>query len=158
MIKKNTIFDYLTQIMVVWGVSILGLCLFCRLFGEMANGHSSVFEFGSAGISIATLLQFLLLAILIASLRWLFFADVLIKRLSIVLRMIFMILCVIVSVGIFAAAFQWFPVNEAKPWIAFLLCFLICASVSVAVSVTKEKSDNKKLQAALERLKGEDLK
>lgn len=156
MIKNNTVFDYLAQIMIIWGVSILSLCLFCPVFGEIGREYSSLFRLGNAGIPVSALIQFLLLAIVIASLRWLFFTDVCIKQLSVVIRFILMFACVILAVGLLAAVFQWFPVNQVMPWIAFLLCFLVCASISVIVFAAKEKMDNKKMQEALERLKGED--
>lgn len=158
MLKKNTIFDYLAQIMVVWGVSTLFLCLFCKLFGNIdpeISLISSVFELGSTGISISTLMQFFFMAIIITSLRQLFFTDILIKELSIMFRSIMMFTCVILTVGIFAAIFKWFPVNQVKPWVMFFVCFFICAGASVYVSALKEKDDNKRMQAALERLKNE---
>lgn len=153
MIKKSTIFDYLIQIMVIWGISILSLCVFCSVFGEMAKGYSSMFQLGNSGIAISTLIQYLFLSIIVASLRWLFFTDVLIKRVSIIIRTIMMFVCVILLIGIFAAIFQWFPVNDMKSWTMFFVCFFVCACISVVISAIKEKSDNKKMQEALEHLK-----
>lgn len=157
MIKKNTIFDYLAQIMIVWGISTLSLCLFCKLFGNINREVSSIFELGNVGISISTLMQFLFLAIIITSLRQIFFTDILIKELSIIFRSIIMFTLVILAVGIFASIFKWFPVNQVKPWVMFFICFFSCAGISVLVSARKEKSDNKKIQSALERLKNEKI-
>lgn len=157
MINRHTIFDYFTQIMIIWGISVLSLCFFCILFGDAANGYSSIFQLGSAGISIFTLIQFFALAVIITSLKFLFFTDMLIKNLSTVMRSVMMFACIILSIALFAAVFQWFPVNQIKPWLMFFICFFVCASVSVLVSVLKEKSDNRKMQAALERLKEEEL-
>lgn len=153
MIKKSTIFDYLIQIMVIWGISNLSLCVFCSVFGEMAKGYSSMFQLGNSGIAISTLIQYLFLSIIVASLRWLFFTDVLIKRVSIMIRTIMMFVSVILLIGIFAAIFQWFPVNDMKSWTMFFVCFFVCACISVVISAIKEKSDNKKMQEALEHLK-----
>lgn len=155
MIKKSTIFDYLTQIMIIWGISILSICLFCSLFGEQAKHYSSMFQLGSSGIAISTLIQYFFLSMIITSLRWLFFTDVLIKRGSIMIRTTMMIVSIILLVGIFAAIFQWFPVDDVKAWSMFFVCFFVCACISVFVSTIKEKSDNKKMQEALEHLKGE---
>lgn len=157
MIKKNTIFDFILQIMMIWGISALSLCLFCFLFGEKAKGYSSIFELGNKGIAISTLLQFLCLSLIITVLKWVFFTDILIKKLSILLRIIFMFAGVIVSVGVFAAVCHWFPVDEVVPWLMFFVCFLVCAVISVIVSVLKERSDNKKMQEALMRMMEEDL-
>lgn len=154
--RESTIFDYLAQVMIIWSVSVLALCLFCTLFGEVAKGYSSMFELGGKGISIVTLMQFLLLAIITTSLKFLFFTDRFIKHWSIFFRTSVMVVLIIIIIGIFAAIFGWFPVNQLKPWILFFLCFFICAFISIIVSVIKEKMDNKKIQEALERLKGED--
>lgn len=156
MIKKNTVFDYLAQVMIIFGISVISLSVFCCLFGAEAEGVSSIFELGSAGLSVATLGQFLLMAFVISGFRWLFFTDVLIRNLAMTLRCVLMFACVIGSVGVFAAAFKWFPVGQALPWVMFFICFFVCAVVSAGVSVLKEKSDNRKMQEALERLKGED--
>lgn len=157
MIKKNTIFDYLINVMVVYGISIISICLFCFLFGEEVKDVSSIFSLGNAGISITTLIEFLIISIIISGLRWLFFTDIIIKNLSITFRCALMVTCVIILVGVFAAVFKWFPVNMAMPWIMFFICFFICASVSVGVSLLKEKSDNKKIQDALNKLKEEKI-
>lgn len=156
--KKNNAWDYLTHIMVVWGISVLSISVFAFLFGENEKGYSSIFALGSEGISLATLAQFFCLAVIISTLRWVFFTDGLIKRLPIGVRCMLMVAGVILSVGILAAVYGWFPVNQVMPWVMFLICFFICAAISVAVSVWKEKSDNQKMQAALERLKGEETK
>lgn len=153
--NKNTIFDYLTHVMIIWGISILGLCLFCVFFGKDAKGFSSIFALGNEGLSIASLMEFFLLSVVIAALRWVFFSDILIKKLSILFRTIMMVVCVILFVGVFAGVFRWFPVDQVRPWIMFFICFFLCAAVSVLVSAIKEKSDNRKLEEALLRLKGE---
>lgn len=155
--KKHTIFDCLTQLMIIWGVSMLCLCLFCFLFGETAYGYSTIFQLGNRGISVSTALQFFCLAIVITGLKWIFFSDILIKNLSVLFRSVLMFTAIILSVGIFAAAFRWFPVNQAKPWAMFFICFILCSTFSVAVSVKKEKSDNRKIQEALTRFKEENL-
>ena len=155
MIKKSTIFDYLTQIMIIWGISVLSLCLFCSMFGEVAKQYSSMFQLGKTGVAVVTLMQYLLSSVIITSLRWLIFTDILIKRVSIVIRTVVMFVCVILLTGIFAAIFQWFPIDDIKSWIMFFVCFFVCSCISVVVSAIKEKSDNKKMQEALEHLKGE---
>lgn len=157
MIGKNTIFDFMENVMVVFGVSVISICLFTYLFGKEAEGVSSIFAMGERGIPLATLVQFLIMAFLITALRWIFFTDKLIKNLSLALRIIFMFLSTIIMIAVFASVFQWFPVNMVSPWIMFFVCFAVCAAGSVMISVLKEKSDNKKLQEALELLKQEDV-
>lgn len=158
MMKKDTVFDFLTHIMVVWGISVLSFCIFCPVFGESAREVSSIFRLGNTGIAVETLLQFLLLAILITVFRWLLFTDKLVKKFCIALRTAFMFAGTIAVVVIEAAVFGWFPMNQTKPWIMFLLSFVVCAVVSICISVVKEKSENRRMQDALERLKSEEDK
>lgn len=64
-----------------------------------------------------------------------------------------MFLSIIAVIAFFIFRFDWFPVMMWQPWVMFFVCFGICAGVSVALSVLKEKSENRKMQEALERLK-----
>lgn len=153
--EKKTIFYYLQHVMIVYGVAVVSQVLFCTLFGEDARGYSSMFALGSEGIPVALLVEFLVLAVMITILRWIFFTDTLIKQCSITVRTVLMFLCVILVVGAEAALFHWFPVDQVKPWCMFLLCFLVCAVASVGITTLMEKSENKKMQEALERMKGE---
>lgn len=151
MTKKKTVFDFLTQVFVIFGVTILWLLVFCALFGENGKAVSTIFQLGSKGIALSTVLQFFIMAVLISILRMLLFTDVVIKNWSIAVRTIVMFASIIVMVAVFAGVFGWFPVNMLSAWIAFLISFAICAVVSFIVSSIKEKSDNQKLQDALER-------
>lgn len=157
MIKKNTIFDFMVNVMVIFGISVISICLFTFLFGKEAEEISTIFALGERGIPLPTIVQFLGMAFTITAIRWIFFSDKLMRNLSLALRVILMFITVIIMVAVFAAVFQWFPVNMVTPWIMFFICFAICTTVSVIISVLKEKSENKKLQEALELLKQEDV-
>ncbi len=157
MIKKNTIFDFMINVMVVFAISIISICLFTFLFGKEAEEVSSMFALEEKGIPLSTVVQFFVLAFMITTMRWIFFTDKIIKTLSLTLRIIFMFVMVIILIAVFAAIFQWFPVNMVKPWIMFFICFAVCATVSVIISSFKEKKENEKLQEALELLKREDV-
>ncbi len=157
MIKKNTIFDFMINVMVVFAISVISICIFTFLFGKDAEGVSSIFALGEKGIPLSTIIQFLLMAFIITVLRWIFFTDKLIKMPSLTFRIILMFITVIITIAIFAAMFQWFPVNMVKPWVMFFICFAICSTVSVIISNLKEKKENEKLQEALELLKKEDM-
>ena len=157
MIKRNTIFDFMTNFLVVFAISVISICIFTFLFGKDAEGVSSIFALGEKGIPLSTIIQFLVMAFIITMFRWVFFTDKLIKTLSLTIRIILMFIMVIIMIVIFAAIFQWFPVNMVKPWIMFFICFAICATVSVVISIIKEKKENEKLQEALEFLKRENV-
>lgn len=156
--KQDTIFDFLTQIMVVWGIAILSLCIMCFLVGDVAGKEeiSSFFQLGSAGIPLTTLLQFLLLAVVVTTLRFVFFKNLIFKNVNIGIRVGGMFVSVVLFIALFAWIFKWFPVGEWMPWLMFFICFGVCAGISVFVSILKEKMENAKMADALERLKKEE--
>ncbi len=156
MIKKDTIFDFMTNVLMIFGISVMCILLFTFIFGEDAKEVSTIFALGNQGIALTTLLQFFASSFLITVLEWMFFTDKIFKKMSLAVRFILTFLSIVILIAVFAAIFGWFPVNMVLPWIMFLGCFVICATVSVVLSVLKEKRDNAKLQSALELLKGED--
>lgn len=151
--KKETVFDYIGQIFVSFGFTVVALNIFCILFGEEAREYSTIFSLGGEGLSVQTMLQFLLTSSIIVTLRFVFFTDGLIKKVSIAIRTIGMFGSIIVMMALFVYLFGWFPVNMWQAWAMFFICFGVCAGVSVAVSALNEKLENKKMEEALQRLK-----
>lgn len=155
--KNNNIFDFAGQILMIYGFTIVGLNIFCILFGESAKEFSTIFEFGSKGLSRATMLQFLFVAVITVILRFIFFTDVLIKKASIGIRTAGMFFFVILIMILFVCMFGWFPVDMWQPWVCFFISFGISAGVSTAVCILKEQLENKKMEEALQRLKEEEI-
>lgn len=151
--ERKHLLDYLAQIMTVFGVTLLLITVICCLVGDDAKGYSTMFVLGSRGVPVNTILQFLLSSACITGLRFLFFTDTIIKKMTIAKRTIALLSSVIALTGIFAYFFGWFPVDEPKCWLAFLVCFGICFAVGAVVSTLKESADNKQLAEGLTKLK-----
>lgn len=150
--EKKTIFDYLTQIMAVFGFTILVTNLCCLAVGNYAKEISTVFALGDRGVPVSTALEFLGLSALITGLRALFFTDIWIKKMAIWARTVCLLLVSVLVIAAFAALFRWFPVDMWQPWAAFFVCFGISFAGSCLVMTAKEKAENRKMQAALEHL------
>lgn len=151
--ENKNLLDYMAQTMITFGVALLAVTFFCYLVGDKAEKYSSMFAQGSAGIPLNTVLQMLLNAVCITVIRFLFFSDHVIRRMSITKRTVGMVAAVIVLIGLFAYLFGWFPVNDPVCWICCLISFGICFVISVAVSTLKERLDNKQLEEGLRHLK-----
>lgn len=151
--KVETVFDYIGQVFMIFGFSVVFLNVFCIFFGESARGMSSIFALGGEGLRVETMGQFLAEAVVVVLLKILFFTDCCIKKLALGWRVAGMFTLVIISVGVESALFGWFPVDEWLPWVMFLFSFGVCAAVSVVISLFKEKTENHKMEEALERLK-----
>ena len=153
--ENTTIFDHIGNILNTFGVSVLVLLFVCGVFGDDAREMSSMFQLGSKGLALETMLQYLAVAVVIEIIRSFFFSDRFIKNASNTLRSGGMIFTIIMVVVLFIIAFDWCPVNKALPWIMFLVSFGICFSIGLWISNIQEKLENKKMEEGLERLKKE---
>lgn len=151
--ERKNILDYLEQVFVIFGVTIILISIIGCAVGEEAKEYSSMFVLGNKGIPLNTIFQYLLSSACITALRFIFFSDTLFKKMTTVKRMIGLMVSVIMLIGLFIYVFGWFPVNEVKCWIIFLVCFVICSTVSTVVSILKDRMENEKLAEGLKHLK-----
>jgi hypothetical protein len=151
--ERKTVFDYMGQILMIFGFTILMLLVFSLLFGESAKGYSEIFSFGKEGIGVDTMIQFLLASIATVTLRMLFFTDMLFKNMRLLPRTAGMVFSELIVISIFVWLFNWFPVDEALPWFMFFSSFGICFVVSLLVTVLQERIENKRMEDALESMK-----
>lgn len=153
--KEKTIFDYISQVFVIFGATVLILNMFCLLFGKDAKEVSALFSLGNQGLSVATMLQFLAMSVFITVWRFLFFTDKVIKNLSLSLRTAGMFTAVVLTIIVFVLLFSWFPLDDWKAWLGFGVSFVISVGISLGLSTLKEKTEEEKMARALERLKEE---
>lgn len=151
--EKRTVFDYLAQVFIVFGFTMLLLNIFCLVFGNSAKGFSAMFELGNQGVPAKIAFQFLCISFLLVGVRFIFFTDIIIKKMPIWLRTICMLIIIVIIVAAFIIAFHWFPVNMWQPWVMFFICFGISFFGSYFVMIIKEKTENKQMNEALQRLK-----
>ncbi len=151
--EKKTIFDYLAQVMIIFGFAMLVLSIFCLVFGNAAKDISALFALGDQGIPVGIAFQFLCLSALITGARFVFFTDVIIRKMPIWLRTACMLMFVVIITAAFIMIFHWFPVNMWQPWAMFFICFGLSFLGSCFVVIVKEKVENKHMEEALRRLK-----
>lgn len=151
--EKKTIFDYLAQVLVVFGFGMLMLNIFCLAFGNSARNFSAMFELGNQGIPVAIAFQFLCVSVLIVGARFIFFTDAFIKKMAVWLRTVCMLTTVVMIIAAFVIVFHWFPANMWQPWAMFFICFGISFLGSYLVTAIKEKTENRRMEEALQRLK-----
>ena len=154
--QRKTIFDYIGQVFTIFGVTILLINLFCVMFGENARQYSTMFALGDAGITVSTMLQFLMVSILITVLRYIFFTDGVIKRLSLAARTGGMFIAVFLTIISCTLLFDWFPIDMWQAWVGFFVSFGICGITSTLITLVKERMENRRLEQALLRAQNED--
>ena len=151
--ERKTIYDYLAQVLMIFGFTMIILNLFCYLFGEDAKEYSTMFALGREGIKTDTMMQYLMASAFTVLFRFLFFTDMVIQNWRVVTRTICMIVSEILMITVFVLVFGWFPVDMWQSWGLFLVCFGLCFAASVTVTITKERVENRKMEAALKKLK-----
>lgn len=156
--ERKTIFDYVGQVFMIFGITVVILNIFCLLFGASAREYSTMFSLGNEGLSVSTMAQYLLISAITVGLRYIFFTDALIKNMSVLARTVWMVLLVLLFVAGFILLFDWFPADMWQPWVMFFVCFGICFGISTIVTALKEKEENRRMQEALRKLKAGDGK
>ncbi len=153
--KEKTIFDYLGQVLTIFGATMIILHIFSMLFGESAKEISTLFALGNEGLATETALQFLLVSVLVVIYRVIFFTDKVIKYMSVTVRTGLMYGVIICTIVIMNIIFGWFPADMWEAWLGFIVSFGVCSAVSTLTVLIKDKMENDKMQDALERLKQE---
>lgn len=153
--KRFTVFGFLAQVFMIYGITTGLLNIFCMLFGNVAEGYSTMFSLAGAGVSVATSLQFLLAVTVVIVLRMVFMSDMLIKNMPLGARIAAMFISVFaVTIGC-VLLFGWFPADDPLAWVMFVVCFAVSCTVSVIISTAAERQENRKLDEALKRIKEE---
>lgn len=151
--EKRTVFDYLAQVLIIFGFAMLTLNVFCLVFGNSAKEFSAMFALGDRGIPVQIVFQFLVVAALLVGVRFLFFTDMVIKKMPVWLRTVCMLTVIVIIIAAFVIAFDWFPVNMWQPWAMFFICFILSFLGSYFVMMVKAKVENDRMDEALQRLK-----
>lgn len=154
--EKKSIFDYIAQILMIFGLMVVFLSVCSCLAGSEGKEHSTLFSLGAEGMSMASLAQMLGLAILTSFIRWFFFSDRLFKRLSVLVRSIGMVVCCVAVIVAFVIMFDWFPSADILAWLLFALSFVVCFTVSLLITLSKQKHENQAMEKALQRLKSDE--
>ena len=155
--ERKTVFDYLEQIMVVFGFSMLIMNLSCLAFGAGAKDYSTLFALENQGVPVKISLQFLCISALITGIRFIFFTDILIRKMPLWLRTVCMLISIVILIAAFIIAFDWFPADMWQPWAMFFLCFGISFIGSCFVMLLKERTENRKMEEALRRLQEKEM-
>ena len=150
---RKTIFDYIKQLFTTYGIMVVIFIVINLIIGNDASSLSTLFALGSAGLSTATLLQLLFLALIITAAQNIFLSDILIRNMALIVRNILFFVTVMASSTLFIILFGWFPIGDVTAWIGFVVCFAFCTTISAVIMRLEENAENKKMQEALNRLK-----
>ena len=107
--EKKTVLEYISQVFMLYGIMITLELIFCMIFGEAAETYGTMFALGNQGLSVAVLVEFLVIAIIIVAIRALFFTTIIFKHMSIVVRTIGMVTSILIIISIGIISFRWFP-------------------------------------------------
>ena len=149
--EQKTLFNYIAQFFTTYGVMVVVFLLFDICIGNSCRDYSTLFKLGAEGLTTHTLLELLFLAVIITVSQIIFMTDKLIKNMKIITRNVIFISLIFAAIVVFVIVFKWFPVDDIRSWIGFIISFSISMSVSLIITRYVEKSENRKMQDALER-------
>ena len=151
--EKKSILDYLAQMMIIFGFTTLILDIFCCAAGADAKDVSAIFALGDQGIPVEVSFQFLCISGLLTGARYVFFTDRIIQKMPVWLRCACMLTFAVILIAAFIILFHWFPVHMWQPWAMFFFCFGLSFLGSCFFVRLKEKTENRRMAEALQRMK-----
>ena len=107
--EKKTVFNYIGQVFSIYGVMTVIFVVINLLIGDNAGSVSTLFALGKTGLSTATLLELLLLALIVTAAQNIFLTDVVIKDMALLVRNILFFATILVAIIAFATICGWFP-------------------------------------------------
>ena len=141
------------EIMASFAGGVVTLCAMSWLMGDLGAKVSPIFSLGKSGISLETLMQFLLLAVFSVVVKDVFMTDRWIKNMSVFLRKTLYFFVIVLGVFVMSRLWKWFPADAARAWIFFGAFFAVAMVIMTILTRTKEISENNKLHEALEEFK-----
>ena len=149
--EKKSFFNIIFQIFGKFGIIVMIFVVLSLVLPEEVGELSSLFALGKTGITNATLLQLLILAVLISISQAIFLTDRVFSKMAIILRNILFFLTVLVMIILFVVIFKWFPIADMKSWIGFFISYVICTSTGIFISRWGENKENRKMEEALRK-------
>lgn len=151
--KNETIFDFIGNVFMLFGITVLMLMGISMALGMELAANSVMFPLGDEGLSMALLIQFFMVSVMIMAFRFLFMTDLIIKEASNAMRTFWMLLVILVGMCVFIFIFNWFPTGNLMSWVLFFSFFMISFMVSALIVFWKEKFENRQMEEGLERMK-----
>ncbi len=142
-------YNFLAQVFILFAFDVIFLMIIATLFGDGAKEVSKLYSLGSKGLSIQTLLQFLLSSFVVIFFKTLFFSERIFKNMLTLWRTVLMLFFILSSVILFIIIFDWFSLDNLAGWIGFSICFVIGFVGSMLFMLIKTRMENKKYNELL---------
>jgi drug/metabolite transporter (DMT)-like permease len=108
---------------------------------------------GGAGLYCNTILQLAGFAFILAAFVALLFSDRFFSGVHFPVRILLLLLATLVIFSIFSIIFKWFPTDDPKAWLAFVLSAVVCSAISFGLTLLKFKMEGKKYDRLLANYK-----
>lgn len=128
-------------------VSVFNMALHGR--AKELSQLSALFALCGEGISFKAMGELLLLSVVIALIKYLWFSDRFFKDMLLSLRITFMLISVFVLAGGASIVFHWFPKEMWQAWAGFLASFLLSTVLSFSVMMIESRIASGKYRRAL---------
>ncbi len=151
---KNKINQCIEQLFLIYGGMVFFLLCVSYLVDERAGKISTLFVEGKEVISLSTLSQYFLLALVVTGANKLLLTEEgILKKGSETKRTLLLFLTIGVALAIFIISFKWIPLDDPMSMILTLISFGVSMAISVMQTAIKERKENLKMEKALHEYK-----
>ena len=157
--EKNDIpfiVELLRTFSIIFTLSILIMqftALLVAYYIPEAQELSTLFALKGAGLAYSTILQFALLSLIVAIFTVFIISYRFFVTMRFLMRSFLLFITSLFSVSFFSIIFKWFPIENLKIWVIFILWFIFLYTLSAGITMLKFKLKNKKFNKLLENYK-----
>ncbi len=130
--------------------------IFISIFNAILRGNaeelsqiSEIFALCGEGISLKALAEFLIVSVVTALVKYLWFSDRFFKNMLMPLRITFMLMSIFLIAGVACVVFHWFPWDMWQAWAGFIFSFLISTLLSFTIMMAESAIESRKYSLAL---------
>ena len=153
--KRFTIFNFFSETFITFSIMVICIAFTANFLGKDAGEISTLYKFGSDGIAVDTIFQFLLASLVMESSKVFWFSGKLFKHMMTFWRTVGMALSVIPIIALFAGVFSWFPLDNVSAWCGFLITYGIFFGLSLLAMTLKIKLENEKIDKGFKKYRRE---
>ncbi len=154
--RAALVIDFVRKFGIIFSLAIIAISIagmLIELCDPSVRDGSSLFALGN-GLQYSSILQIAGFALIIAFFTVLLFSEYLQTRIRFIIRGFLLLLVTLVTSSVFAFAFNWFPSNDIRSWLRFVLCTIGCFIISFTLTLLKLKLEGKKYTKLLKDYKG----
>lgn len=140
---------FFQNVIIIFAYSVIAISVVGWLVGDSEKEIGGLYGLGSQGLLYKSIFQIFISSIVMGGIRTLLLSDLIFKKMMILWRSVLLLLLTLVSVGLLAVLFRWFPIGEWEAWAGYVISVIVCFIIGSSAMIIKTKLLDKRYDKLL---------